>query len=337
MSRRRRTERSKRGVNRPPQLDLFSDTPKFHSVIPIDREPILLEWRERCARVVEELARVVEDTRAFQEGALPAYRAWVAREFGAELSGLRDLSESLASAEAIHHATEAEASVRRRGIAAAYQAVMARKKAGEDLFPPDFGAVADDDWDEGWSEVDPFTDYHSEEKSSRKDEPSETPDVGDAEAGSPITSDDDRLKTLYRKLAFSLHPDANPELTSRERGLWAEVQTAYENRDLTHLEIIFAEVESGGRSDFSRVDQISMLQAVFRDRTHELRVTSAAFRRFKKDPAWRYWTASEVESELDRLRLEIERDLTSEYLRMRKRLTHHESLFRKWATGHSPR
>lgn len=325
---------------RPPQLSFFAETPKPFFITPIDREPILSEWRERCARVVAELARVLEDTRAFQDRALPAYRAWVAREFGVELSGLRDLAEELAKAEAIRHAVEAEAAVRERGFAAAYQSVMARKKLGEDLFPADFDTPGEDDWEEGWSEVDPFTDYHAEsardrdsdekfEDSSRKIENSSPPPTP--------TADDDRLRALYRKLAFALHPDANPNVSARERELWAEVQSAYESRDLTRLEILFAWVEAGGDGDFSRVEHIATLQAVFRDRTHELRITSSAFHRIKKDPAWRFWTAAAAETSLDVLRVEIESELLREFLRLRKKITHHEALFHKWATGQSRR
>ena len=58
-----------------PQLDLFADTPKFHSMIPIDREPILAEWREKYRALETELADLAKKSEEYQFEAVPAFQA----------------------------------------------------------------------------------------------------------------------------------------------------------------------------------------------------------------------------------------------------------------------
>src|SRR5665647_1865173 len=103
MTKKRRTGRAP--PTAPPQLDLFADGPKYHALVLIDREPILAEWRDRYRNLERELVELSRKTEEYQFQAVPAFQAWVARTFGEELSGVRELEEKIREHELILLAT----------------------------------------------------------------------------------------------------------------------------------------------------------------------------------------------------------------------------------------
>jgi hypothetical protein len=98
---------------------------------------------------------------------------------------------------------------------------------------------------------------------------------------------DERIKSLYRRLARQLHPDANPDHGWRERELWHEVQAAYHARDLERLEAAAGHVDISlnGASPSLPVHLLQRMARDLRSTLHSLKKQARAARRH---PAWSF-------------------------------------------------
>lgn len=101
------------------------------------------------------------------------------------------------------------------------------------------------------------------------------------------TSEETRLKTLYRRLARELHPDANPDHGWRERELWHEVQAAYEARDLDRLEAAAGRVEVGAQGAAHNLP-LSRLARMTRDLRSAIRGLKTQIRNARTHAAWNF-------------------------------------------------
>jgi hypothetical protein len=310
-----------------PQLDLFADTPKFHSMVLLDREPILKEWRAQYRALEKELAELSKKTEEFQFEAVPAFQAWVARTFGEELSAIRETEEKIRENELVLLATLEESRNNDCSEAEAYRIVLLRKERGEDLFAPA------DDWDDGWAEVDAEIDYQSEDE--RMPDPDELSreffrKQKREEAIADALDSAARLKLLYRKLAFALHPDANPNQTARERKIWDEVQIAYADRDLERLEMLHAWIESGSEGWLDRLTHLGTLRTLVLEKIAEVRSSHQSFNRLKREDSWKFWTARGSEERLAALQINFEEDVLRDLLTLQRRLREFELQFHRW-------
>jgi hypothetical protein len=324
-----------------PQLDLFADTPKFYAPSVADHDSVLREWRERYRALENELDTLSKKAEEHQFLAIPDFQAWVARTFGEELSAIRELEEEIRKNEVYVLATLAEATSADCPESEAYRVVLLREERGEDLFPKseEPHEEAEDDWSDGWESVDPEVDYRraDENPSSRR-----TPDERSREyfaekkksAAREERSDGlARLKTVYRKLAFALHPDANPNLSARERKIWDEVQRAYSSRDLARLESLAAWIETGSKGWLDRMNHAGTLRAMVLEKIAAVRATHVRINRLRKEDSWRYWQARGSESAIAELRTEIEEGVLRDFLFLRRRLREFELQFQRWLSG----
>ncbi len=113
------------------------------------------------------------------------------------------------------------------------------------------------------------------------------------------TSEEQRLKTLYRRLARELHPDANPDHGWRERELWHEVQAAYVARDLERLEAAAGRVEIGMQGASHNLP-LSRLARMTRDLRSALRGLKTQIRQARSHSAWNFSARPEERSEREK-------------------------------------
>ncbi|MBC7384679.1 MAG: J domain-containing protein [Cryobacterium sp.] len=355
MSRRRKFHSSPKTVSHPSYDGSVE-------IVLIDREPILEEWRKRCAEIEKSLREIAAELESFHSEAAPAYSVWLSSHFGAELTAVRELTDQLYEAEVVAAAVRAEIEVRDVPDWKAFETVMARKKTGEDLFPESFFAD-EEDWEEGWSEVDPFKDYSGDDsaqgseadrqstddeqhrekvesearrenerrerdflRKERKQKDQEQTDqahfsfVESTRSAPAKDSAEIRLKALYRRLAFLLHPDANPTLTERERQIWNQVQAAYQKGDANGLELLLVRIESANSDWLDKVEHVSVLQAVWESKRKEFRIARSEINRLQRDSAWKFWSTRNSESARSRLNEETESALVKELLRLEAKL-----------------
>lgn len=132
-------------------------------------------------------------------------------------------------------------------------------------------------------------------------------------------SDDIKLKTLYRELARSLHPDVIGNPNETQKKLWNEVQSAYEQKNrgrLLSLKSLLNLKETPQAFDISK-NQKELLASLIEE-CLELAETLKQFKRedrnLSKDPAFEYFKKKHSEKKLDQI-LKKERDLIHHQLR----------------------
>jgi hypothetical protein len=113
-----------------------------------------------------------------------------------------------------------------------------------------------------------------------------------------------RHKSLYRKIARSLHPDIAGSLTKHELELWYLTQRAYQERDVVALETILARCDRVGtnRRTLSELRELVM-QANSRLATLRRSIDGLA-----KLPSWRFLlrNSAELKTRLRSVRRELE-------------------------------
>ncbi len=131
----------------------------------------------------------------------------------------------------------------------------------------------------------PFADGEGPEPSpSRREE-------GTSEA------EDAKLKTLWRELAFALHPDQSDAASQpAARELWHQVQEAMKDRDLDRMEILHAHVQvmKGEWSPAAPVSNLMAMTRMYRESRDALR---RRIRMFRKAPDWGFTAATEESRE----------------------------------------
>ncbi len=121
-----------------------------------------------------------------------------------------------------------------------------------------------------------------------------------------------RVKRIYRELAFRLHPDLNPALTSREKSLWGEVQIAYESQDLERLEILQGLLENVDEASIEKISSLSRIMELTAEVVREIRSLKNRIKNLRLDPVYRFWKNRENPNQLGLLQKEIGSDYREE-------------------------
>ncbi|NCC51192.1 MAG: J domain-containing protein [Spartobacteria bacterium] len=250
----------------------------------------------------------------FEKQEMPAFRQWMAGNFGAMLSEGRELQQKIDYSQTLYHAVMYECS-----------------QSGD---PPDvcYARVLDmmehpEKYRKEESRFDPFGDMDDEESFGDRDaygEGEETwaefeammddmlgIDSGDGkEAKGACQERRYRVRQIYRDLARRIHPDTSGEMTQEVKTLWHAVQEAYEREDLEALEVLQANLNmlGGAIPDSTSVSHIMELARSFREALRALRST---IRRAKKDPAWGFLSVSDMHKK--EAYRQIERQLEREF------------------------
>ena len=295
----------------------------------IDQKPILKKALAQCRRLRTELNKKQARLRQFEEEEMAAYQRWYSAEFGARLTELRELRESLQDHEFVAEQMSWCEMCRPDKLAKVFEELMQRMEAGTlhafEPPPPDHPEEDEedifDDEDDGDDE-DIFEDMDDIFKAafnsffgfSDDDETSGDAEHERREHGlnhrdykKPRSSEAAAIKTLYRTLAKRLHPDhSDLEELLRERR-WHELQKAYDEQDLAALQRIEAVCDmedAGGLSIKLGLARLRDLAAYQRSHVQPIR---DALRQAKRHPAFNF-----AKTDTGILREEIECDLNDQ-------------------------
>lgn len=111
-----------------------------------------------------------------------------------------------------------------------------------------------------------------------------------------------RIKTLYRELVRTLHPDAGGSIAPDRLRLWHEVQAAYRAGDLARLEFLHAHSGASAewQSPVTPVGRLHALTALFKKALSDLR---RQIRAAKKEPSWAFSRLSATERKKQMLKI----------------------------------
>lgn len=287
----------------------------------VDQTPILKKALAQCRRLRTELDKKQARLRRFEEEEIPAYQRWFNVEFGARLTELRELQESLAEYEFVAEQLGWCEMCQPEKITEVYLELMRRMKEGTlhafEPPPADKPYQEEDgfDFDEIFDDLDDaFASFFG---SGDEDDTGSEDDTGDGQEAfgrsgegpvpgrhSSPAPETMALKSLYRTLAKRLHPDhSDLEESLRERR-WDELQIAYNAHDLEALQRIEAVCDmedKGGLSIRLGLARLRDLTAYHRSHVQPIR---NALRKAKRHPAFDF-----AKAERTKLRREVEAEL----------------------------
>ena len=279
------------------------------AVIFLDSGPI----RRKRTGVFRRLKRALEKARAeeerYESEDVPAYRAWLHRNFGERLSRIRELESQMEEKRSVVDAVHMEAAFRGGDHGQIYRQVMKEREAAQAREDEDASwADASDEegqipeWeDEGdFSGVDKdFLEYFANSifenefdvefedeaaKNAARDEFFRSWDIDGYEGKRSFEPD---LKETYRRLAFRLHPDRDPSGGDERLELWHELQNAYENGDLDALLRIEAKCDIHDRT-VSAHTTVSLINDIIEETREMLRAVRSFIRVAKRGPEWEF-------------------------------------------------
>ncbi len=161
------------------------------------------------------------------------------------------------------------------------------------------------------------------------DFPLDDPELAESLGAKPPTppTDDARLTSLYRELAFALHPDqSDSNADPAKLELWHQVQAAAEARDLDRMEVLYAHMQVlvGELSPATPVSRLTALTQMYRSSRDALR---RRIRTLRKTMEWGFATADDMR------RAELKRHCTAhleeDIALFRQRVEYAEALYEK--------
>jgi hypothetical protein len=135
-----------------------------------------------------------------------------------------------------------------RQEAAKYEDVQKKVEEEYKQYEEDLNKKAEDmkrdkEYKERRAKQDKKNEERAEEERKAKDE-EKAEDTGfDHDKDTIHESPKEELKRLYRQIAKRLHPDANPNVTDKEKALWIKAQKAYAEGDLETLREIAEQID----------------------------------------------------------------------------------------------
>ena len=249
------------------------------SLLVVDTKRIRQKVQRDYQRAARDLNTAREQSERYHSKDKPLFSQWLNKNFGAQLTEMRELQTELFEAQRLVNEVQQEYFYGGHpSIAAAYKRVLQRRahpeaeaeeqrQAEQEIPPNDAGDSeeknsADDFWER-------FEELNSPGKHSKPQHDSESRA---------------RLKDLYRKLARRLHPDNGQQITPRDKELWHQTQDAYDNGQVEVLETILAQLEindAGAKN--AAISTLLQLTAGLKQRLRSLRRELSNLRR---DMAW---------------------------------------------------
>jgi hypothetical protein len=290
----------------------------------LDQEPLRKKAALDCSREMARLEKLRADYKRYEQEDRPLFERWMAQNFGALISTLREGESTLREKQGL--VEEVNLMVffgTARSHRAAYKMVLEQKAA------PPKKAEADAGWDDDWEDDDDdfggtgdtpggkqkqeadrwlFEEFLEAEfavypedltkaeyaelfarfkKEVLGENPAPKGHAANARTKTPAPQKPgaERLKELYRQLVRRLHPDARKDSSASATALWHEVQEAYATGNVERLETLFALSEMTEQT-FSPATTLFQMQSALKELKRSIQAVLRTLSAAKKDPSW---------------------------------------------------
>ena len=299
----------------------------FHAPLVIDNAPLRRRMIELYREAADQLDLAKSQLTIFTDRDQPAFIGWYQQTFAEALQRMESFKQEVREKQWIVQAVLREAKIRRISLRDAYRNFINGATYDEDLQNEEAARELFDDFlrQEGTKpESLDQIDYEARLEyfkgkldgdpnfgnpgSGYSDATCEEENASSGAQGSPKLTLS--LKTLYYQLARKLHPDATGSNDPALAKLWLQAQAAYEARDLTDLELIWARFNDGQvpQLDQESLSNIQNRTQAMRDAWHELQ---KQIRRARRDRAWGFSSPKKA-GRLSKVQTSLERELNDE-------------------------
>ncbi|MFA7231413.1 MAG: J domain-containing protein [Victivallaceae bacterium] len=136
-----------------------------------------------------------------------------------------------------------------------------------------------------------------------------------------------RIKDIYRKLCFKLHPDTGCDFNAENSRLWHQIQEAYQNNDLDRLQAIQASLDMKQNPMAPHISCTQIL-AVINDFKNGVRSVRSLVRKAKQESSWRFLSWSDKQRKV--AVRQLEQQFTCDQLRLKYELDNLERIEQQW-------
>ncbi len=325
----------------------------FYALIRLDislvKEELLRKWK----KAERDFEKQQKEWDAYCNEDRPAYEKWLHATFGSRLTELRELHEQVSRKSWFIEQLECLSDLSGKTPRKLYQELQKKTKNGMSIhdamveYVNEFNAYDEDDdfeeEDDLNEEFDRIFEELGEEDGDLKEEFGKIfedfEDIfGDKKKSAgrnPETRNQQaRIKDIYRKLCFKLHPDTGCDFNAENSRLWHQIQEAYQKNDLDSLLAIQASLDMKQDPMAGHISCTQIL-AVINNFKNGLRSVRALVRNARQDSSWGFlaWSDKERKAAMRQLEQQFIREQHS----LKYELEYMESIEKKWSRPTVPR
>ena len=317
----------------------------FYELILLDISSVKKELLRKCKKAERDFEKQQKEWDAYCNKDRPAYEKWMHATFGSRMTELRELHEQIRRKGWFVEQVECLSDLSGKTPRKLYQELQKKARDGMSLhdalveYVNEFNADADDDIEDDEDLDEEFNKIFEEldEDGDLKEEFDKMfDDLEDIFDGKKKVVRDDpetrnqtaRIRDVYRKLCFKLHPDTGCDFNAENSRLWHQIQAAYQKNDLDSLLAIQASLDMKQDPMSSHISCTQIL-AVIEDFKNGLRSVRTLIRNAQAESSWRFLTWSDKQRKA--ATRQLEQQLIHEQLTLKYEMEYLESVERKWS------
>lgn len=338
----------------------------FYALIRLDismvKEELLRKWK----KAERDFEKQQKEWDAYCNEDRPAYEKWLHATFGSRLTELRELHEQVSRKSWFIEQLECLSDLSGKTPRKLYQELQKKTKNGmsihdamveyvnefnayddefdddddefdgEDALKEEFDRIFEDlgefgeedgDFKEEFKKVfENFEDIFGDRKKTsggNHGSGNKTPGIQQA-----------RIKDIYRKLCFKLHPDTGCDFNAENSRLWHQIQEAYQKNDLDSLLAVQASLDMKQDPMAGHISCTQILAVINNFKTG-LRSVRELVRNARQDSSWGFLTWSDKERKA--AMRQLEQQFIREQHSLKYELEYMESIEKKWSRPTVPR
>lgn len=341
----------------------------FYALIRLEITAVKKELLRSWKKAEHEFERQQRQWEAYCNEDRPAYDKWKHMTFGSRMTEIRDLHEQLHRKSWFIDQLELVCDLYGRKPSALYRELHKKAVDGKSLYDALNDYIAelrksddddnfdDDDFDDDDDDVFDNDDLKNIfGKFFHEDEDKDEDDFADYKKifddvfendenvwgnRNKITSENPeakniqtRIRDIYRKLCFKLHPDTGCDFNAENSRLWHQIQKAYQENDLDSMLAIQASLDMKQDPMASHISCAQIL-SVINDFKDGLRSVRGLIRNAKQESSWAFlsWTDKQRRTAIR----QIEQQMTRELLSLKYELEHLERIENQWSMSVKPK